>query len=53
MNLRLYALRDLATNRIIIGLYFSDKAKAKADRDTRPPGTHCVTYGPDHRKYRG
>lgn len=51
MKLKLFAIRDLTTNRIIPDLFFSDKVKAKAKRDELGAGTHCVTYGPDHRHF--
>ena len=52
MNLRLFAIRSLTTNKIIPDLFFSDKAIAKTKRDELGETTHCVTYGPDHRRYR-
>lgn len=50
MKLRLFAIRDLSTGRVIPNLFFSDKQQAKAERDKLGVQTHCVTYGPDHRK---
>lgn len=52
MNLRLFAIRDLATGRILPNLFFSSKAEAKRERDKLGDKTHCVTYGPDHRHFR-
>lgn len=52
MKLRLFALRDTATNKTIPELYFSDKQAAKTERDARNKqgGNYVVTPGPDHRK---
>lgn len=49
MNLRLFAIRDLVTGKIIPDLYFSSKPAAKQKRDELGAATHCVTAGPDHR----
>lgn len=51
MKLRLFAIRDVSTGRIIPNLFFNSKPEAKAKRDELGKETHCVTYGPDHRKY--
>lgn len=53
MKLRLFAIRDLSTNRILPNLFFPSKPEAKAERDKLGAATHCVTYGPDHHAYRG
>lgn len=53
MNLRLFAIRSLTTNKIIPDLFFADKGVAKTERDKLGKESHCVTYGPDHRNYRG
>lgn len=53
MKLRLFVIRDLTTGRIIPELFFSDKPAAKRKRDELGANTHCVTYGPDHRRYHG
>ena len=53
MKLRLFALRDLKTGRIIPDLYFFAKPAAKAKREELGRETHCVTYSPDHHKFRG
>lgn len=52
MNLKLFAIRDLSTGKLIAGLFFSDKQAAKAKRKELGDTTHCVTYGPDHRLFR-
>lgn len=52
MKLRLFAIRDLQTGRLIPNLYFGDKLEAKKKRDALGKNTHCVTYGPDHRHYK-
>jgi hypothetical protein len=51
MKLRLFALRDIATNKIVPELYFGSKQEAKRERDSRPAGQFVVTPGPDHRRY--
>lgn len=53
MKLRLFAIRDLTTGRILPNLFFSSKPEAKTKRQELGAETHCVTYGPDHRHYRG
>lgn len=53
MNLRLFAIRNLTTGRIVPDAYFPSKPAAKAKRDELGATSHCVTYGPDHRKFRG
>ena len=48
--LRLFALRDLTTGKLVPDKFFSDKRAAKAARDAG--GEHLrVTVGPDHRRY--
>ena len=53
MKLRLFALRDTSTNKMLPNVYFPDKVAAKRERDTRNQagGTYVVTPGPDHRRY--
>jgi len=53
MKLKLFAIRDLTNNRVIPGLFFMSKQEAKLKRTELGNTTHCVTYGPDHRLYRG
>lgn len=53
MKLKLFALKHIPTNRLVAGLFFPNKQEAKAARTQRGADAHCVTYGPDHRKYRG
>lgn len=53
MKLRLFALRDLSTGRILPDLFFPSKPAAKAKRDELGATNYCVTYGPDHHSYRG
>jgi hypothetical protein len=52
MKLRLFALRDTASNKVIPDLYFADKQAAKRERDKRNAegGKYNVTPGPDHRR---
>lgn len=50
--LRLFAIRDLTTNKIIPGVFFGSKQEAKLERTRRGAETHVVTNGPDHRKFR-
>ncbi len=52
MNLKLFAIRDLTTGRLIPGLFFSSKQAAKTKRDELGNATHRVTYGPDHRHFK-
>lgn len=49
--MKLFAIRDLTTGRIIPNLFFASKAEAKAKRIELGSTTHCVTYGPDHRHW--
>ena len=51
MKLRLFAIRELSSSRIIPNLYFPSKQEAKVKRDELGAATHCVTYGPDHRHF--
>lgn len=53
MKLRLFALRNSATSKIVPDLYFGDKVAAKRERDERNKagGNYVVTPGPDHRRY--
>lgn len=51
MKLRLFAIRDLATGRILPDLFFSSKSEAKLKRNELGDKTYCVTYGPDHRHF--
>lgn len=53
MKLRLFALRNTSTGKILADVYFSDKTLAKRERDERNKagGTYVVTPGPDHRRY--
>jgi hypothetical protein len=51
--MKLFAIRDLVTGRLIPNLFFPNKQAAKAKRDELGKSIHCVTYGPDHRAYRG
>lgn len=50
MKLRLFVLRDTASNKIIPELFFASKPEAKRERDTYPPGQYVVSPGPDHRR---
>lgn len=52
MKLKLFALKNLTTGRLVPGLFFHDKQEAKKARAVHGADTHCVTYGPDHRKYK-
>jgi hypothetical protein len=57
MKLRLFALRDISTGRILAGEFFPSKPAAKLRRDELNKAdnatTYCVTCGPDHHSYRG
>lgn len=53
MKLRLFALRNTASNKILDSVYFSDKQAAKKERDAlnkEAGASYVVTPGPDHRK---
>lgn len=51
--LRLFVLRDQITGRYLPGAFFHTKVLAKkALRELNNPFLR-VTYGPDHKKYRG
>lgn len=52
MKLRLFAIRDLTTGRILPELFFASKQAAKTKRDELGQSSHCVTYGPDHRHFK-
>lgn len=55
MKLRLFALRDTATNKLIPNLFFPSKPDAKKARDDynkNGEGRAVVTPGPDHRRAR-
>lgn len=53
MKLRLFALRNTSTGKILADTYFGDKVAAKRERDERNKagGSYVVTPGPDHRRY--
>lgn len=61
MKLRLFSVRDSRTKNPSNGEYFSSKPEAKARRDQlnaeQDTNTHLktwvVTYGPDHRHFKG
>ena len=54
MKLRLFALRNIHTNKLLPELYFSSKPEAKRKRDAMneeaKTNVYVVTAGPDHRK---
>lgn len=54
MKLRLFALRDTTTNKVLPNVFFPTKPEAKKARDDRNKdgGTYVVTPGPDHRRAR-
>ena len=51
--MKLFAIKS-PTGKIIPGLYFPDKSKAKSARDelNKTESGHVVTYGPEHRRYK-
>lgn len=52
MKLRLFALRDNATGKVVPELFFTSKPEAKKERDARGgPTKFSVTTGPDHRRH--
>lgn len=51
---RLFAIKD-PSGKLVPNEYFPDKKAAKARRDELNDKTavqHCVTYGPDHYKFK-
>ena len=54
MKLRLFALRDTSTNKLLAERFFHDKPAAKKERDrlNAAGGSYVVTAGPDHRRYK-
>jgi len=53
MKLKLFALRNTTTGRIVADLFFGDKKAAKVKRDElnkEGDGSYVVTPGPDHHK---
>lgn len=53
MKLRLYAFRNLSTGLPVPDLFFPDKKAARAYRAELGANAYCVTYGPDHRLFKG
>ena len=56
MMLRLFALRDTQTNKVLPS-FFSNKPDARKERDRLNGGPDAdkkivITYGPDHRLFR-
>lgn len=52
--LRLFALRDTVTKRLLPGVTFPSKPEARTERDrlnATKPGSVCITFGPDHRRF--
>lgn len=56
MKLRLFALRDSTTNKIVPNQFFPSKPEAKKARDENNAAAgharYVVTNGPDHRRYK-
>lgn len=53
MKLRLFAIRDTSTNKLVPDTWFSSKDAAKRARDELNQDNanrYVVTLGPDHRK---
>lgn len=52
--MKLFALRDNTSNKVVPNLFFANKQDAKRERDTRNAagGHYTVTVGPDHRRYK-
>ena len=53
MNLKLFVLRDQITGRYVPHLFFNTKVGAKLKLKELGNPALRVTYGPDHKKYRG
>lgn len=55
MKLRLFALRNITTNRRIPDVYFPDKPAARKERDRlnaqSDSDRYVITTGPDHRRF--
>ena len=56
MKLRLFALRNIRTNKLVPELYFNSKPEAKRKRDAineeAKTNVYVVTVGPDHDRFR-
>lgn len=57
MKLRLFALRDTSTGKLVPNLHFASKPEAKKARDENNAAAghdrYVVTNGPDHRRFKG
>lgn len=55
MKLRLFAIRDTQTGRLLPETFFAGKPEAKRERDTLNNGgsRYVVAPGPDHRRFKG
>ena len=51
-QLKLFAIRNLSTGKLVADTFFQAKQDAKAARSKLGDTTHVVTNGPDHRKFR-
>lgn len=54
MKLRLFAIRDTRSNKLIPDAYYASKPEAKRARDNMNGATsrYVVAPGPDHRKFK-
>lgn len=53
--MKLFTLKHLPSQKVLLDMCFTDKQQAKKARDKlneSAPGEYVVTYGPEHRKYR-
>ena len=52
MKLRLFAIRDTQTNKLVSDVYYTSKPDAKRARDelNGPSKRYVVSPGPDHRR---
>lgn len=53
--MKLFAIKNTNTNRIVPDTYFADKMLAKKARNTISEQTgqpHVVTFGPDHKLFK-
>lgn len=51
-QLKLFAIRNLTTGKLVADTFFQAKQDAKAERARLGNDTHVVTNGPDHYKFR-
>lgn len=53
--MKLFGIKNISTNKLVPGLFFESKQKAKVERDKmnqEEPSVYVVSPGPDHHKYK-